>query len=287
MQLKDIYIRDPFILWSNDMYYMYGKKYLEQKGFVVYKSKDLKEWSEPKQVFIPDENFWADRDFWAPEVHFYNNRYYMFASFKSETRRRATQIFVADAPDAEFRPVSDIPVTPEDWESLDGTLYIDRFGKPHIVFCHEWEQGGNGSVCEMSLSDDLSIAITKPRVLWYASDCKNSINALSHKKSLVTDGPFMYRLKNNELICIWSTFTENGYSEFVAGSDNGDIDGNWSIAPTPLVEADGGHGMIFNLKDGRPMFVMHSPNLKGLERAELYEVIEKDNTIVLTSYTNK
>lgn len=284
MKLKDINIRDPFILCCNDMYYMYGKKSLEQKGFVVYKSNDLIEWEAPIQVFTPNVDFWADKDFWAPEVHYYCNRYYMLASFKSETRRRATQILVADAPDGEFHTISDTPVTPEEWDSLDGTLYIDRFGKPHIVFCHEWEQGGNGSVCEMVLSDDLKTAITKPRILWYAGDCKKSTDAIPHKKSLVTDGPFMYRLKNNELICIWSTFTENGYSEFVSRSDNGDIDGNWSIDPKPLLEAEGGHGMIFHLKDGKPMFVMHSPNCRGLERAELFEVMEQDNSIVLTPY---
>lgn len=281
MQLNDIYIRDPFILFCDGVYYMYGNKHLEQRGFFVYKSNNLKEWSEPKQVFTPDEKFWGDRDFWAPEVHYYNNKYYMIASFKSETRKRASHILVSDTPDGDFIPLTDNPITPEEWECLDATLYIDRYSKPHIIFCYEWVQGGNGSVYEMPLSDDLTKAIGEPRVLWYASDCDCAVDALPNKKSIVTDGPFMYRLKNGELICIWSTFTKCGYSVLIARSDNGDIDGNWTIDSEKLLEVDGGHGMIFSSDCDKKMFVMHSPNTKDLERAKIYEVVENDNTIEL------
>lgn len=281
MQLENIYIRDPFILCYNGMYYMYGKETLHQQGFVVYKSNDLKEWSEPKVVFIPDEDFWADRDFWAPEVHFYNGRFYMIASFKAENKRRGSQILVADTPDGNFVPVSEKPATPSEWEALDGTLYTDRFGKPHMVFCHEWLQCGNGSVCEVPLSDELSCVLGEPKVLWRAGDSMAAVNMWESQESLITDGPYMHRLNNGELICTWSTFTEYGYSVLIARSDNGDIDGNWTIDREPLLKVDGGHGMIFDALDGRTMFVMHSPNVADLERAKLYEVFEKKNTIEL------
>ena len=284
MKLKDIYIRDPYILLWDDVYYMYGKEYLEQKGFVVYTSNDLIEWSQPKQVFSPDENFWADREFWAPEVHEYNGKFYMFASFKAENRCRATQILVSDAPDQQFVPLTDNPITPPEWECLDGTLYVDKKGKPHIVFCHEWKQIGDGTMCEMELSEDLKSAKSQPRVIWKASDHKEVVDAIKGKESKVTDGPYLYRCKNGELICIWSSFNKNGYMEVVSRSDNGDIDGNWSIDSNPIIDGDGGHGMIFKSKDDETIFVMHSPNTEGLERARLYKFIEKDNTIVLEKY---
>lgn len=282
MQLKDIYIRDPFILCDSGVFYMYGKQYLEQRGFVVYKSEDLKEWSEPENVFMPDEAFWADRDFWAPEVHYYMGRFYMIATFKSETRARGSQILVSDSPDGKFVPLTPFPITPENWEALDGTLYIDKCGNPHIVFCHEWQQGGNGSVCEMPLSDDLSKAIGEPRVLWYAGDCSKAVSAFSHTKALVTDGPFLHRLQNGRLICIWSTFTEKGYSMLVAESDNGDIDGNWLLDDETLLDIDGGHGMIFDGGEQGMKFVMHSPNIDGLERARIYNLTEEDGSIKLS-----
>lgn len=179
---------------------MYGKIDDDKTSFYVYKSTDLSEWSKPKAVFKKAADFWGEIDFWAPEVHEYKGKFYMFASFKSESRHRATQIFVSDAPDGNFVPIAE-PVTPEDWECLDGTLYIDKKGKPHIVFCHEWTQIGDGTVCEIELSENLKKSVSKPKKLWKASDCKNSKD-IGEGVSKVTDGPFMYRMKNGERICI-------------------------------------------------------------------------------------
>ncbi len=281
MKLKEIHIRDPFILPYDNTYYLYGSKVGTQKSFCVYKSKDLTEWSEPKTVFEKNPDFWGKYDFWAPEVHEYKGQFYMFASFKSDNRRRATQILVSDKPDGKFSPLSGNAATPPEWECLDGTLYFDKKGKPHIVFCHEWTQIGDGSICEAELSEDLKTVIGKPRLLWHASDCPDSKN-IGDGISKVTDGPFLYRMTNGTLLCIWSTFTENGYSELISRSDNGDIDGNWSVDKTPLSASHGGHGMIFNTFDGKTMFVMHLPNDAPLERAVLFEVIEADGGIKLT-----
>ena len=41
MNLKDIYIRDPFILLDDGLYYLYGKTKVDDKKFFVYISEDL------------------------------------------------------------------------------------------------------------------------------------------------------------------------------------------------------------------------------------------------------
>lgn len=282
MDIKDICIRDPYILPYKGVYYMYGKT--NPTNFCVYKSNDLKEWSEPKTVFEKTAEFWADRDFWAPEVHEYKGRFYMFASFKSENHHRATQILVSDKPDGQFKPLTDTPITPKDWECLDGTLYIDKQGKPHIVFCHEWTQIGDGTICSMELSDDLKTAVGEPKLLWKASDYSGTVD-MNEEISKITDGPFLYRMKDGELICIWSTFTENGYSELVSRSDNGDIDGKWIADDIPLSARNGGHGMIFKTFDGTAMFVMHCPNDSPLERAVIHRIEENGEEIKLSERT--
>ena len=275
MKLNEINIRDPFILPYEGKYYLYGsrvgtptakKTWGTQEGFDVYISEDMENWSEPKSVFEKGENFWAEEDFWAPEVHFYKNRFYMFATFKAEGKCRGTQILVADRPDTTFTPISEEPVTPKDWECLDGTLYIDKKGNPHIVFCHEWLQIGDGTVCEIELSKDLRRAVSAPRKLWSASDYKNVKSVISDKMAYVTDGPFLYRCENDELISLWSSFCEKGYAELIAKSDNGDIDGNWTICEHPLFEKDGGHGMLFENFEGDLCFIMHKPNVSTMER---------------------
>lgn len=280
MKLNEIYIRDPFILPEEGTYYMYGKREEDDLSFWVYKSYDLENWEPQKPVFIPPADFWSDRDFWAPEVHKYNGKFYMLASFKAEGKNRGTQICVADSPDGDFVPLTKKPVTPEDWMCLDGTLYIDKKGKPHIVFCHEWCQIGDGTVCEMELSEDLACAVSSPRVLFSASDFKDCADIdPKNGTTKVTDGPFLYRTKTGALLCIWSSFNKDGYCELIARSDNGDIDGNWSVDDIPLADKDGGHGMIFETFEGKKMFVLHRPNTPPNERANLTEIVEIGDTI--------
>lgn len=291
MKLKEINIRDPFILPYNKKYYMYGSRvdrptennmWGEQTGFDVYISEDLENWSAPKSVFEKNDGFWGEKHFWAPEVHFYNDKFYMLASFKADGKCRATHILVAEKPDDVFVPVSKEAATPPDWECLDGTLYVDKNGEPHIVFCHEWMQIGDGTVCEMQLSKDLSRAVSEPRLLWRASDYKDVKSVSKSKIAYVTDGPFLFRGKNDDLFCIWSTYTASGYVELISQSDNGDIDGNWSIAEQPLSADNGGHGMIFQDFFAGDCFVMHKPNDPTTEeRPVIFKLQQEEKRLFL------
>ena len=282
MKLCDINIRDPFILPFENKYYMYGSRVSIQTGFDVYESVDLVNWSKPKSIFEITDDFWGTTDAWAPEVHFYNGRFYMFASFKSPNKCRGTQILVSDTPDGQFVPITEKPITPHDWECLDGTFYIDKQGNPHIVFCHEWVQIENGTVCEMKLSPDLTNAASKPHVLWNAKDYKN-VKIVNGRiaSGYVTDGPFLYRNENGDLLAVWSSFNEQGYTALVCKSDNGDIDGKWTVCDTPLSAVDGGHGMIFKAFDGKEYFVMHKPNKATLERPVICELKENQGNIFI------
>ena len=138
-------------------------------GFDCYRSTDLHTWEGPFPVFRPPAGFWADRNFWAPEVHVYDGRYFLFASFKAEGVCRGTQILAAESPLGPFRPVSAGPVTPPEWEYLDGTLFVDADGNPWMVFCHEWVQAGDGEICALPLNKDLVFAAGEPVVLFRAS----------------------------------------------------------------------------------------------------------------------
>lgn len=93
MKLSEIHIRDPFILPFEGKYYLFGSpgKYAWQgaEGFWCHISEDLKNWSEPIKCFDIPEGFWATDNFWAPEVHYYNGRFYMFASFIAKGHMRA------------------------------------------------------------------------------------------------------------------------------------------------------------------------------------------------------
>lgn len=267
MKLSDINIRDPFILFEDGTYYLYGTRAKnfgkKVNGFDVYTSKDLDNWSEPKECFNA-EKFALDREVcWAPEVHKYNGRYYMFATFTRENGMRGTFSLVCDTPDGEFVKHSPAALTPKDWECLDGTLYISKNGKPYLVFCHEHTQIIDGSICYIELSKDLSEAVGEAVTLFHGSE-PYWADKLPEGEHYITDGPFMYRKGENDLYMIWSTFIGGNYAQCIAKSDNGEIDGNF-IHLEPLIKNDGGHGMLFHT-DGELCLTYHSPNKTNYER---------------------
>lgn len=267
---QDIQIRDPYVVLIDGKYYLYGttdKNCWADKavGFDAYVSDDLEHFEGPFPIFRPEPDFWADRNFWAPEMHVYRGEYYLFASFKAEGVCRGTQILKADSPLGPFKPWSDGPVTPRDWECLDGTLYIDEDEQPWMVFCHEWQQIKDGTMCAIPLTEDLRAAEGEAVTLFRASD-PEWVTSHPFPDTYVTDGPFLYRTKENELIMLWSTFCETGYAITYAESLSEGVLGPWKQRKTPLFDRDGGHGMLFTDKNGQLMLSIHSPNDTPNER---------------------
>ncbi len=267
MKKEDINIRDPFILFENGIYYLYGTRAKDfgtkVGGFDVYTSTDLENWSEPKECF-DSAKFGLNRQVnWAPEVHRYNNSYYMFATFTDKNEMRGTHILKADNPCGPFIPHSDGAVTPDDWIALDGTFYLSRDNKPYIVFCHEHVQIVDGTICYAQLNEDLS-GITGEIVTLFSASSPSWADNKPAGESYVTDGPFLYRTKTDELIMIWSTFINSKYAECMVRFKSGEIGKDFEHLE-PLIKNDGGHGMIFK-KDDDLILTYHTPNQTLYER---------------------
>lgn len=290
LKREEIQIRDPYILVHEGEYYLYGTTDKDcwgdkGEGFNSYKSHDLENWEGPFEAFRPAADFWADRHFWAPEVYYYEGKFYMFASFKHPEHSRGTQILVSDKPEGEFVPLTDGPVTPEDWECLDGTLYIDN-GEPWMVFCREWTEVIDGEMYAVKLKQDLTGTAGEPKLLFRASQAPWTIGAKQTVRgeaclAYVTDGPNLYKTEDGTLLMLWSSIGEKGYAVGLARSDNGRIDGNWEHIAKPLFEENGGHGMIFKAKDGKKYVALHKPNKTPNERPCFFEVCEKDGVLEL------
>jgi arabinan endo-1,5-alpha-L-arabinosidase len=283
----DIHIRDPFVLpiMAENQYYLYGTTGSEAwtnsaTGIDYYTGTDLENWEGPFPAFRPPAGFWADRNFWAPEVHVYRGHHYLFASFKAEGLCRGTQILAADSPQGPFVPISAAPATPRDWECLDGTLFVDANAHPWIIFCHEWVQVGDGEVCALQLSDDLTSTIGEPYLLFHASEAPwaHEVNSKG-RKGYVTDGPWMHRMANGNLIMLWSSFGAGGYTVGVARSASGDILGAWEQVPEPLYAGDGGHCMVLRSFDGQLRLAYHRPNPTPDERPYFIPLQEKGLSI--------
>ncbi|MCP2050119.1 UNVERIFIED_ORG: hypothetical protein J3D58_004191 [Paenarthrobacter nicotinovorans] len=292
--LERIQIRDPYVLTlpESQEYLLFGSTDLNiwsgpATGFDCYRSSDLVDWEGPFPAFRPAPEFWSKEQYWAPEVHEYKGRYFMFATFTAPGHRRGTQILASADPEGPYEPWSDGPVTPGDWECLDGTLHIDEDGAPWMVFCHEWKQVNDGGMVAQRLSPDLRTAQGKPTVLFNASEAPWS-RALDRPSAAagegpvyVTDGPFLHRLPSGDLIMLWSSFADTGYAMGIARSESGTILGPWIQEVEPLWSTDGGHGMIGRKLDGSLFLTLHQPNKSPHERAAFFPLRELEHTVVL------
>jgi len=273
VRLDEIQIRDPFVLPHDGFYYLYGSTDPDiwrgpGIGFDVHVGTGLDDFGPAIPAFRPPADFWSHTNFWAPEVYSVCGSFFMFATFKPDAGRRGTAVLKADSPLGPFTPLGDAPVTPPGWECLDGTLFVDENG-PWMVFCHEWQQVGDGQICAMPLTDDLSAAAGDPTLLFTASQAPWAAPLAGRAPgSYVTDGPNLRRLKEGTLAMLWSSFDSDGqYCLGVATSPSGALLGPWHQADQPLYGGDAGHGMIFETFDGWLYLAVHSPNDTPNERA--------------------
>ncbi len=265
MKLECIHMRDPFVLPcpAEGRYYLFGSVWEGvAPGFYYYVGAGLDDWEGPFPAFLPSADFWGPDFFWAPECHEYQGRFYLFGTCGTRTpESRGTQVFrsVSDSPCGPYEQLSSGPLTPKDWMSLDGTLWVeDR--RPWLVFCHEWVQVSDGTICAMPLAEDLSVAAGEPVELMKASSAPWARLLVDGRRSgWVTDGPFLYR-DGGRLRMLWSSLREDGIYTMGAMYSEGGVLGPWRHETAPVYDDDGGHGMWFRDFDGKAHCILHTPN---------------------------
>ncbi len=286
IKTEDITIRDPSVLAYDGLYYMYGTGVATVAGYGCYVSRDLENWAGPFNVFEADkaENFDGIGCYWAPECHYYQGNFYLFATYKSgSTGFRGTSVFKSESPLGPFVEISDGHITPHDTDNIDGTLYIDENGQPWMVYVCEWTTCfmGEGEMAVAKMSSDLTHFISAPKVLFHARNSAWSSGG-------VTDGPWLYKTSKGKLLMIWSSVTDQGYSIGIAESENGRVNGDWKHHYSRLYAGvlydndsdiyEGGHGTIFETFDGKLMMSLHSPNFsdheKGIHETAIFVELE-------------
>jgi len=252
-------------------------------GFDVFISQDLANWREPLPVYRKKDDFWAVNDYWGPEIHFYQGEYYLFATFTGVSSLRGVGIMKSASPEGPFKGWSEGAVTPADWMCLDGTLYIDKENNPWMVFCHEWLQVKDGTICAIRLEKNLRSSFGDSIVLFSASSSPWSrMCEFENYTGWITDACFMHRLTNGKLLMIWSSLGREGYCIFQTFSESGEIFGPWKHNTEPLYKEDGGSGMIFKTREGQLKLVFHSPNTSPFERAVFMDIREGEDWLYFT-----
>lgn len=295
--LDSIRLSDPAILADRNTstYYMTGT------GGMLWKSRDLKFWTGPFRVALTDPESWMGKNpmIWAAELHEYQGKYYYFATFtnrevKIDTvrgnviERRASHVLVSDHPGGPYVPMKDPEYLPARMPTLDGTFWVDTDGRPYMVYCYEWLQNWNGTIEKIELKADLSGPVGEGKVLFRASDSPWSKEQDENGKVIpnkVTDGPWLFRTQTGKLGMLWTSWVFNDYTQGVAYSASGTLDGPWIQEPEPITPSNHGHGMLFRTLEGRLMMAVHSHYLdkegRTIRIPRLFEVDDSGDKIVL------
>ena len=267
--LDSIVLSDPCILpdRATMTYYMTGT------GGKLWKSKDLRYWDGPYTVAETDPASWMGPEpmIWAAELHPYKGKYYYFATFTNpdvkigsfrgnEIERRACHVLVSDKAEGPYRPMEDKTYLPAEKPTLDGTLWVDTDGKPYMVYCYEWLQTWDGTIEKIELKPDLSGSMGEGQLLFRASDSPWSREVIDGDTvaSKVTDGPYLFRTQTGRLGMIWTSWIYDVYTQGVAYSESGTLDGQWVQEEQPITPPNFGHGMLFRTFDGQLLMSVHS-----------------------------
>ena len=270
-----IRLSDPFVFADKNTktYYMTGT------GGMMWKSKNLKTWTGPYRVAQTDPNSWMGPRpmIWAAEIHKYNDKYYYFATFTNQQvhidtvannviDRRACHVLVSNTPDGPYTPMADSTYLPANIPTLDGTFWVDKDKKPYMVFCYEWLQNLNGTIEKIELKPDLSGTIGERKLLFRASDSPWSRERTSFDYDVpnkVTDGPFLFTTSTGRLGMLWTSWVYDVYTQGVAYSESGTLDGPWIQELTPITPPNFGHGMLFTDFKGNQLMAVHSHMKRG------------------------
>ena len=288
IDIKDLIVRDPFIVPWQGEYYMTGSAGgAIGEDVKMYCSVDLKNWEDLGVIYKTTQASWVSRDAWACEIHRYKGKFYAFVSSLGKNGLRGTQIAVCDTIDGKYVPLTDRPVTPIDKSCIDCTFF-EQNGMPYIVYSRDWPDNYSaekdcyiGQIWAAALEADLSQIKDEPFLLFNSNDAPLSAKAPNKQVWLGkdvwrygSDGPFVHKLENGSLLLLWSPVLGRNYVVLGAISKNGDIHGPWEHIDKPLYDKNGGHAMIFTDFYKQKIMSLHTEKMME-ERAVFVDITEK------------
>ena len=169
-------IGDPFVLKTeSDGYYMYCTS--APNGFYCWKSEDLVNWSGKEMCYVRQPDSWCVDCFWAPEVVFYEGKYYMFYTAKNQQDSLRIGLAVSEKPGGPFVDVKNEPLFDFGYAAIDANVLIDADGKKYLYYsrdCSENVVDGlkKSEIYGVPLSDDLlsvqgeAVKLLTPQQKW-------------------------------------------------------------------------------------------------------------------------
>ncbi len=168
------YFADPFVLKFQGIYYAYGTAPPSADGnqFPVLRSQNMAHWEYLSHALVPINNP-PGVNYWAPEVAHKDGVFYLYysATTSASDEHHRLRVATSRAPEGPFTDSGNL-LLPDSGFSIDAHPFCDpKTGKWYLFFAADFtdeEPYGTG-LAVVSLSDDLTWAVDKPRVVVRAS----------------------------------------------------------------------------------------------------------------------
>ncbi len=260
---KPVVIGDPFVLQHAGKYYLFGTN--APDGFRVSVSTDLVHWTDAGYAWRKTADSWSDPPYWAPEVKYYQGKFYMTYSGRvrgSKPARLLTALAVSDRPEGPYKDLH-APWFDPGYSVIDADIFVDTDGTPYLYFSRNGSQDGYsyGIVYGVKLTRDLAKLVGEPVKLLEASQPWERINWADNR---CNEGPTVLKHNGRYLMTYSANHTGRpGYGIGVASSDN--PLGPWvKNKANPILAShldigvsSPGHNSITLSPDGTEMFIVY------------------------------
>lgn len=132
---------DPYVIWHDGFYYYIHTMGDRQLGIRKAAQFYLLEQSIPNVVWTPPEGSMYCREIWAPELHFINNKWYIYvAADDGKNENHRMYVLESDYPDKDFVLCGKITDKTDKW-AIDGTVL--HFNNKMYFVWSGWEGDQN------------------------------------------------------------------------------------------------------------------------------------------------
>ena len=271
VSMDDMEISNPFIRYDyeDNSYYMVGD------GGYMWVSTDLCRWVGPYDVLDQDTTSWIGVSpvITSPEIHKFAGKYYYLATIDRPDvmvpdadgrpfARRSCVALVADDVTGPYRTIdSKSSLLVESEMAAHPTFGVDPLGASYMIYTHQGEQNGDGTVQIVRFSDDLGRRVGEAYIMFSASKNVWSGDVVDGKRqfSSVMEAPFLFITDEKEMGILFTSYVGGEKAIGVAYTMTGEYgyNGPWVVDPLPLLTGNVGSASIFTDYDGTKVLVVN------------------------------
>jgi len=149
---EHVFTADPAAMVDGDTVWLYtghdkapnNDVFFEMHDWLAFSSQDMKHWTEHGPIMRATDFEWATGDAWASHMVKKDGRYWFYTTVRHDETHPgfAVGVAVSDSPTGPFRDArgsalitNDMTTqTPNDWDDIDPTVFIDDDGDAYLFF---------------------------------------------------------------------------------------------------------------------------------------------------------